>query len=179
MSMPKTVGVLYGSSTCFTEMAGEAISREIVDQQPNLTTQLHDIADDGLANIKDYDLCILGIPTWDYGELQEDWDAHWDDLVELDLSGKIYAIYGLGDQIGYPTWFQDAVGYLHAVIKHRGGTLLGEWPIASYEFEESKALNDAGTHFVGLALDDETQPEHSPRRIEQWVAQILAEYDKI
>jgi hypothetical protein len=32
-----------------------------------------------------------GIPTWDFGELQEDWEAIWDQLDTLNLDGKIVA----------------------------------------------------------------------------------------
>lgn len=45
-----------------------------------------------------YDVLILGIPTWDFGEIQEDWEAVWDQLDTLNLEGKIVALYGMGDQ---------------------------------------------------------------------------------
>ena len=48
-----------------------------------------------------YDVLILGIPTWDFGEIQEDWEAVWQQLDTLDLQGKIVALYGMGDQLGY------------------------------------------------------------------------------
>ncbi|ELO13482.1 flavodoxin FldB, partial [Salmonella enterica subsp. enterica serovar Enteritidis str. 13183-1] len=31
---------------------------------------------------------ILGIPTWDFGEIQEDWEAVWEQLDDLNLEGK-------------------------------------------------------------------------------------------
>ena len=49
----------------------------------------------------DYDYLIFGISTWDYGELQEDWESHWEEVAELDLRNKVVALYGMGDQIGY------------------------------------------------------------------------------
>ncbi|STE83833.1 flavodoxin II [Escherichia coli] len=52
-------------------------------------------------------MLILGIPTWDFGEIQEDWEAVWDQLDDLNLEGKIVALYGLGDQLGYGEWFLD------------------------------------------------------------------------
>ena len=35
-----------------------------------------------------YDVLILGIPTWDFGEIQEDWEAVWDQLDTLNLEGN-------------------------------------------------------------------------------------------
>jgi len=76
-------------------------------------------------------------------------------LDELDLTGKKVALYGLGDQVGYPEWFLDAMGYLHSKLLERGATAVGYWPTDGYEFEGSKALTEDGSQFVGLALDYE------------------------
>lgn len=60
--------------------------------------------------MEQYDVLILGIPTWDFGEIQEDWEAVWEQLDDLNLEGKIVALYGMGDQLGYGEWFLDALG---------------------------------------------------------------------
>ncbi len=65
-------------------------------------------------------MLILGIPTWDFGEIQEDWEAVWDQLDDLNLEGKIVALYGLGDQLGYGEWFLDALGMLHDKLSTKG-----------------------------------------------------------
>jgi flavodoxin len=67
-----------------------------------------------------YDVLILGIPTWDFGEIQEDWEAVWDQLDTLDLQDKIVALYGMGDQLGYGEWFLDALGMLHDKLATKG-----------------------------------------------------------
>lgn len=85
------MGLFYGSSTCYTEMAAEKI-RDIIG--PELVT-LHNLKDDSPKLMEQYDVLILGIPTWDFGEIQEDWEAVWDQLDDLNLEGKIVALYGL------------------------------------------------------------------------------------
>ncbi len=65
------MGLFYGSSTCYTEMAAEKI-RDILG--PELVT-LHNLKDDAPALMEQYDVLILGIPTWDFGEIQEDWGS--------------------------------------------------------------------------------------------------------
>lgn len=137
---------------------------------------LHNVADDDIALAANYDFLIFGIPTWDYGELQEDWENCWDDLAQLDLQGKTVALFGLGDQEGYPQWFQDALGYLHAQLLACGARAVGYWPAAGYEFEESKGLTDDGSQFVGLALDEENEFDLSDERIDQWCAQIMRQF---
>lgn len=166
------IGLFYGSSTCYTEMAGEKIRNCLGSDR----VDLFNIADTPVITAQFYDCLIFGIPTWDYGELQEDWEEIWPDLDELDLRGKKVALYGLGDQVGYPEWFLDALGYLHVKLAERGATFAGYWPRAGYEFESSKALTPEGDHFVGLALDDENQFDQSPERISRWCEQVLTEF---
>lgn len=72
-------------------------------------------------------MLILGIPTRDFGEIQEDWEAVWDQLDDLNLEGKIVALYGLGDQLGYGEWFLDALGMLHDKLSTKGVKFVGYW----------------------------------------------------
>tara|TARA_B110000046_G_scaffold185823_1_gene229595 strand:- start:1925 stop:2464 length:540 start_codon:yes stop_codon:yes gene_type:complete len=170
------IGLFYGSSTCYTEMAGEKIRDQINSVLNANIVQMHNIADDPISLMEDYRYLILGIPTWDYGELQEDWETHWDEIDRLDLTHAKAAIYGLGDQIGYPQWFQDALGYLWAKVVNQGANTVGAWPNRGYTFEESKALTDDAKFFVGLPLDDENQLELSDDFISLWCDQILMEF---
>lgn len=165
---PKTIGLFYGSSTCYTEMAGEKIR----DKMAPFPVNMHNVADTDIRELENYQHLILGIPTWDYGELQEDWEAIWDDLDHLNLNGKVVAIYGLGDQIGYPEWFLDAMGYLHSKVTALGATAIGYWPRDGYEFTGSQALTEDGAQFVGLALDDENDFDKTDARITSWCDQL-------
>ncbi len=162
------IGLFYGSSTCYTEMAGEKIREQLGKD----LVELHNINSGCLHLANQYDHLILGIPTWDYGELQEDWENVWDELDEINFKGKTVALYGLGDQIGYPDWFLDALGYLHAKVILLGASVVGYWPNEGYDFNESQALTEDGRHFVGLALDDEQQFELTDERIQIWCDMI-------
>lgn len=110
------IGLFYGSSTCYTEMAAEKI-RDILGDD---LVELHDVKETDLQLMESYLVLILGIPTWDFGEIQEDWLAVWEQLPQLDLSGKIVAMYGMGDQVDYSDWFLDALGYLHQQLQSSG-----------------------------------------------------------
>ena len=166
------IGLFYGSSTCYTEMAGEKIRAVLGEDR----VDFFNINETPIITAQFYDFIILGIPTWDYGELQEDWEDIWEEIDEVDFSGKKVALYGLGDQVGYPEWFLDAMGYLHSKVVARGATPCGYWPKAGYEFEASKALTPDGQYFVGLALDEENEFALSETRIKQWCEQILDEF---
>ncbi|ACS93566.1 flavodoxin-1 [Teredinibacter turnerae T7901] len=97
-------------------------------------------------------------------------------MDDLDFSGKTIALYGLGDQVGYPEWFLDALGYLYHKLNGQGAKIVGFWPADGYEFEQSKALLEDSQLFVGLALDEETEFDKSAERIATWCRQIRSEF---
>ncbi|WGK81856.1 flavodoxin FldB [Vibrio aestuarianus] len=170
------IGLFYGSTTCYTEMAAEKI-RAIIGED---LVDIHNVKETPLSLMSDYDLLILGISTWDFGEIQEDWSAIWDQINGVSLNDKYVALFGLGDQEGYGEWYLDAMGMLHDELKQVGAQFIGYWPNQGYQFEASKALTEDGSHFVGLALDEDSQYEFSDERIQTWVEQILVEFhDKI
>lgn len=165
------IGLFYGSTTCYTEIAAEKIAAQLGSE----LVELHNIKDVPLARAVEYPILILGISTWDFGELQDDWESHWDDIDTLDLNGHIVALFGMGDQLGYGEWFQDALGMLHDKVVAQGAIVVGYWPNLGYEFEASRALTDDGEYFVGLSLDEANQYDDTDPRIETWIAQILEE----
>ena len=169
------IGLFYGSTTCYTEMAAEKI-RGIIGED---LVDIHNVKETPLSLMADYDLLLLGISTWDFGEIQEDWNEIWDDLATTPVKGKVVALFGLGDQEGYGEWFLDAMGLLHDELKTVGAEFVGYWPNDdSYEFEASKALTEDQSQFVGLALDEDSQYELSDDRISAWVEQVLIEYSE-
>lgn len=170
-----SIGLFYGSTTCYTEMAAEKIQAKLNALFDASVVNLHNIQTDGLDKTSAYDFIIFGISTWDFGELQEDWESQWDDVYTLPLKDKTIALFGLGDQMGYADWFQDALGMLHDAIIPSGCKIIGYWPNKGYEFTKSKALNAEKTHFVGLSLDDENQYDQTDARIDAWCEQIIAE----
>ena len=169
--MSDKIGLFYGSTTCYTEMAAEkiqaALGEELVDT--------FNIKDTSLSKAQSYDILIFGISTWDFGELQEDWESSWDDVAHLNLKGKVVALFGLGDQLGYADWYQDALGMLHDELAPTGCKFIGYSSTDGHEFVKSKALTNDESAFVGLALDDENQFDLSEQRINAWTEQILAE----
>jgi len=171
---PGNIALFYGSSTCYTEIAAEKIAAILSIKQQ---VDLYNIADTAIEVADQYQRIILGIPTWDYGELQEDWENIWDNIDSVNWIGKTVAIYGLGDQEGYPEWFQDALGYLWIKVDSLGATTIGQTPVAGYRFSASKALSPDGKFFLGLALDEDSEFELSEQRIADWCQQITEEFD--
>ncbi len=166
------IGLFFGSDDGNSESVSFRIQKRLGEE----LVKVHDIADVTQLEFEDYEQVILGIPTWDFGQIQSDWEEFWDDISAVDFSGKTVALFGLGDQFGYGDYFLDAMGMLHDVIVANGAQIVGHWSIEGYEFDESKALTPAGDHFVGLAIDEDQQEEMTAARLDRWCEQIHREF---
>jgi flavodoxin I len=124
-----------------------------------------------------FDKIILGVPTWFDGELPLYWDEFVPALKDLDLTGKKIAIYGLGDQKGYPENFGDAVGLMADILISGKAELVGETSTEGYTFESSRAVYDG--RFCGLILDQENQPRMTENRIRDWVEQLKKDFKMV
>jgi flavodoxin I len=109
---------------------------------------------------------ILGVPTWFDGELPNYWDELIPALEDLDFTNKKIAVFGLGDQKGYPENFCDAIGIIATFFEDRGAVIIGKFPVEGYTFEGSKAVRDG--MFLGLPLDQENQARLTVGRVELW-----------
>ncbi|MGB0733669.1 MAG: flavodoxin FldB [Pontibacterium sp.] len=167
------IAIVYGSTTGNTSDIAEKVAQIIGAEN----TSLFDVKDVGLDVIESFDKLIFAIPTWDYGEVQEDWLDVWEQVDSLNLSGKTAAFIGLGDQLGYSEWFVDAMGMLHDKVVARGALVVGQWPNEGYEFDESKALSEDKQYFVGLPLDEDTQRELTDERLETWCEMVALSMD--
>lgn len=117
---------------------------------------------------------ILAVPTWFDGELPNYWDEFLPAIEDESFKGKHFAIFGGGDQKGYPENFVDGVGIMAEFIEERGGKIVGFTSTEGYDFEGSRAQR--GDQFVGLALDIENQAALSNERIEQWVKSLKKKF---
>lgn len=122
-----------------------------------------------------FDNAIIGCPTWFDGELPNYWDEFVPALEDLELKGKKIAIYGAGDQKGYPENFVDAIGIMADVLESKGAQIIGYTSIEGYEFENSAAQR--GDQFCGLALDFENQVSLNKERIETWCNNIKKDFN--
>ncbi|BAQ61361.1 flavodoxin 1 [Geminocystis sp. NIES-3708] len=165
------IGLFFGTQTGNTETIAEAIQRELGGDS---IVDLHDVADVEVDNLKEYEYLIIGCPTWNIGELQSDWEGLYEDLDQIDFSGKKIAYFGTGDQISYSDNFQDAMGILEEKISSLGGKTFGYWSTDDYDFNESKAVRNG--KFVGLAIDEDNQSDLTSTRIKSWVTQIKKEF---
>jgi flavodoxin I len=165
------IGLIFGTDTGNTEEVAEKLQSLISWAE----VDIHNVTDVEPDDILAYEYLILGVPTWDFGGMQADWEDYWPILENLDFTGKTIALYGLGDQFGYGNYFLDAMGVLCDVIIAQGATVIAPFSVTGFDFEESKALTPEGDHFVGLALDEDQEFQLSDERIGRWLITLKKE----
>ena len=167
------VGLFFGSETGNTKEHASKIKEFLENTPLELSQDPIDVVFFNVEDLENYDLIIFGSPTWNIGELQSDIGEIFDDFDNVDLSNKKVAVFGCGDQEGYPDSYQDAIGIVVKKLREKGAEIIGKTSTDGHIFEESMALEDG--KFLGLALDDDNQPDLSEERIKNWVQQLLEE----
>lgn len=158
--------IVYSHKTVKTSQAAKLIKKHIkIDPIDDL-----DIESISIEKLKEYNLLILGVPTWFDGELPYYWDEVVAAIEDLDLKKVNVALFGNGDQKRHPENFGDAVGLLAEVFENSGASIIGEFPLEGYTFESSQALKN--DKFVGLVLDFENQHSLNDERVKKWIKEL-------
>ncbi len=170
----KKIGIFWGSSSGNTEIAIEFMIDYL--EAEGFEVDSFDVGEVDAEKILEYDNLIISCPTWNIGELQDDWDSIFLKYKELDFSGKTAAFFGCGDQVGYPDNFLDAVGILAKPFMEKGGKLIGKCSRDEYEFRDSVALD--GDQLLGLGLDYDTEEDKCEGQMIMWLEDIMEDFQE-
>ena len=165
------IGIFYGSTSGNTDTASQYMKEYL--ETNDIDVEIFDIGDTDVEEIEKFDKLIIGCPTWNIGELQDDWDSIYEDYKKINFKNKTAAFFGCGDQIGYSFNFLDAIGMLAEPFIENGGKLIGECSRDEYEFDDSKALKDENTLY-GLGLDyDNCDDDECEMLMINWLDEII------
>ncbi|MEM1023066.1 MAG: flavodoxin [Myxococcota bacterium] len=167
--------IIFGSSTGQTEIAAKTLKKHL----DPLVEVCVDVSNIGPGEIMNYDVIIIGVSTWDIGQIQYDWETRIFQLEDKEWSNKHVAFFGTGDAIGYDDTFVDAFGLIWEKLEPRGANLLGLWPTEDYTFSDSASLTEDRKSFIGLPLDDDNEPEKTNERIRAWAEKLQGELRSI
>jgi flavodoxin I len=123
-------------------------------------------------NLLLHDFLVFGTASWGIGEMHTDWENFIDEIVETDLGERKIALFGLGDQVEYPESFVDGMGSIFCRLTDKS-KVVGYTSTRGYHYYFSTA--EVEDHFVGLAIDEDSQQELTLERIKKWVSQLKAE----
>lgn len=171
----KKIGLFFGTDTGNTETVAENMLESIKELTGQDIVDQHEIYQKKAEDMAAYEYLILGQPTWYDGELQGDWEEFLPELKNIDFKGKKVALFGLGDQYGYASYFCDALGIYADIIEAQGGEIVAFTSTEGYEHDYSKAQRE--DQFVGLCLDVDNEDELTEERVDKWLPEVLKAFD--
>ena len=166
----KKIAIVYSFNTLKTGKIAKRIKEAF---GKDASVELVNVEEVTAAEFMQYDNLICGTATWFDGELPNHWDEFVPELEDMDLKGKRVAMFGLGDQKGYPENFLDGMGILGEILEAQGGRLVGFTSTEEYSYESSRA--ERGDQFIGLGIDFETQGTKNKDRVNGWVRKLKLE----
>lgn len=169
------IGIFYGPQGGSTENVAKKVAAVIGNDKADLIP----VKGKKAADIKNYTNIIFGLSTigketWDADNPANDWDLFLPEVLEADFSGKVVALFGLGDHLTYSLHFVDSLGILGDKLLKKNVKIVGRTETDDYEFHESKAIFDG--KFIGLPVDEDFESEKTDDRIEKWVKSIIKEF---
>tara|TARA_Y100001970_G_C14220705_1_gene852494 strand:+ start:2122 stop:2640 length:519 start_codon:yes stop_codon:yes gene_type:complete len=164
------IALIYGSDTGATDEVATTIYKKLNIEG----VYIMDVYNINPSKFLDFDILILGVPTWFIGDLQSAWDEFFPEFKKINFEGIRVGFFGLGDQYGYPDNFVDGIGILAEVVKKNGGEIFGYWKNEGYDFDLSRGLVTRDL-FYGLVIDEDNQQSQTENRIEKWISQIKNE----
>jgi len=164
----KKIGLFYGSTSGRTQGIADEIEFDLGSD-----VEVHNVSN-GIENLSSYDNLILAVPTYGVGELQQDWVEVFDDFKKLDLSGKVVALVGVGNQTTFGESFIGGLIPLYEAVVAQGARVIGFTSTDGYHFEECEAIVE--DMFMGLALDEDNQDDMTPDRIYDWLEDIKPQF---
>ena len=114
------IGLFYATDTGNTRKVAKIIKKQFDEGE----VALHNVKDASAEDMAQYSARIFGTPTLGDGELPETLTEFLPALDGVDWASKTVALFGLGDQQGYPDEFVDALGIFYKKLKKKGATLI-------------------------------------------------------
>lgn len=157
----------------------EKVAGKVASRLSDHSVTKKDITEITQQDLNDADNWIIGGSTvgshvWMDAEDSNKWFRFFKMLNDVDLTKKVVAFFGLGDQILYPHHFVDGLGVFQEEFEKRNAKITGQWPVEGYQFYDSEGMHN--DKFFGLAIDQDHQEELTDERIEKWLMQVKIEF---
>lgn len=119
--MPKIL-CIFGTTGGNTELVIDKISEVLLSK--GHTVEAKRAEQSSVKDLEGRNLIILASPTYGHGELQYLFEPFADELKKTDLSGKKFAVIGLGDQRYEKEYLLESAKTLETLVKKQGGQLV-------------------------------------------------------
>ena len=157
------IGIFFGTDTGKTRKIAKLIHKQLGEAAAAPVN----INRATLADLLAYPALLLGTPTLGDGQLpgleaggeSESWAEFIRNLGDVSLQGKTVALFGLGDQRGYPDNFASGLRPLYDALRARGATMIGS---CACRPSSSSTISSAGFFSAALMRPPAARPSGGP-----------------
>lgn len=108
--------IIYGSLTGNTEEIADIVCQSLEDLA--VEVEIDECTQVGADHFADCDICVVAAYTYDEGTIPDELMDIYEDIQELDLSGKVFGVCGSGDT--FYQHYAEAVDKFEAVFSASG-----------------------------------------------------------
>ena len=110
--------IVYASMTGNTEEIADIVAEAL--ENLGIEVEMEECTQFDASDFEDADICIVATYTYDDGELPDEIVDFYEDLKEVDLTGKIFGVCGSGDT--FYDYFCKSIDDFEAVFLTTGAT---------------------------------------------------------
>lgn len=114
--------IVYSSMTGTTESMAEVIQDQLMEAGENVV--IKDALEVFASDLPSYGRILIGSYTWGDGDLPDEMAPFYDELSQIDLTGKLAAVFGPGDSTY--VHFAHAVDLWEEVLQRQGALMVAE-----------------------------------------------------
>ena len=138
---------------------------------------VHNIAKIPITRMLEYDLIILGSPTYGKGNLHYAWNDVLIEMQNLDFKERKFAVFCLGDQRFHEKSFAGAIERLSQPIASHSMKIIGKgWETNNTYSDTTHVL--AAKSVLGLIVDDGNEKGQTLERIRLWCGKLKEDLEK-
>ena len=158
--------IIFASLTGNTEEMAEIVAAEL--EANDINVEILDVMQADAEDFLDYDICLVGSYTYGVdGVLPDEMIDFHEELGELDLTDKIFGVFGSGDDF-YEVFWSEKHGYILLGMSGDGTNVFDEASIipTSEAFVKRMLTEIASDYFISTDSDNTLKTATQPEAVE-------------
>lgn len=142
--------IVFSSLTGNTEEAADLVAESL--EKYGVDVNVMDCTLSTADQFEQYDICVVGSYTYGEGDIPDEMLDFYEELADLDLSGKVFGVFGLGD-----TYYEH---YCNAVV------------LFEEQFQKTGATKGSESVKIELMVEDEDID-----RLDAFAKQLIEQFE--
>lgn len=168
------IGIFYATISGSTKKVANQVALSL--RVPK--NQIHNISEVPAEKMLEYQLIILGTPTYGKGDSHYLWKEIFAEMSSFDFEHCWFALFCLGDKMFHRETFAASLIKMKTGLLKHSEKIIGQWTDTHSYFHDSPAMLPENS-FDGLILDEVSRKTLTTDRINLWTSQLEKSLEKV